>query len=261
MPPRIKKIAHPSTELDEPSLLASPLPKCPIIRRTKKALPSTETPIALKSGTTLVKKPTASSIKAALRLKYAAPQYAILEEVRNATGMLKKRFGKKPRYADMIAMGLWPKTTNLEIIGFEVKVSRADWKAEISDEKKAVAVQQFCDRWYLVTHSTSIVHDGELPPNWGWLVVTDTKVTEMITAPLLPAKTPSKAFLASLMRNATTSNPDYVAVQSKIIERQMGKNSILHTNRAGAKKTISIMAAQIKLLKKTIADLELQKTK
>ena len=32
----------------------------------------------------------ASFIKAALRLKYAAPQYATLEEVRNATGKVKR---------------------------------------------------------------------------------------------------------------------------------------------------------------------------
>ena len=92
----------------------------------------------------------ASNIKAALRLKYAAPQYATLEEVRNATGRAKRRQSGKasgPRYADMIAMALWP-SLGLEIIGFEVKTTRADWLKEISDEKKAVAVQQYCDRWY-----------------------------------------------------------------------------------------------------------------
>lgn len=92
----------------------------------------------------------ASSIKAALRLKYAAPHYATLEEVRNATGKVKRTRSAKggkssgPRYADMIAVGLWP-SIGLEIIGFEVKTTRADWLNEISDEKKAVAVQQWGD--------------------------------------------------------------------------------------------------------------------
>jgi len=163
---------------------------------------------------------TASHIKAALRMKYAAPQYAVLEEVRNATGRLKKRNGKQPRYADMLAMGLWP-SSGLEILGFEVKTSRADWLKEISDEKKAVAVSQFCDRWYLVTNSEKIVKEGELPDGWGWLVVDeDYRVREVIQAPRRDSVQITREFLASLMRNATTSNPDYVNVQSRIIEQR-----------------------------------------
>lgn len=168
--------------------------------------------------TTKPAKLNSSHVKAALRIKYAAPEYAVLEEVRNATGLLKKRHGKQPRYADMVAMGLWP-SSGLELMGFEVKVSRADWLSEISDEKKAVAVSQFCDRWYLVTNSEKIVKEGELPAGWGWLVVDENcRIKEMVAAPKLDAKPVTREFLASLMRNATTSNPDYIEVQSKIIQ-------------------------------------------
>lgn len=168
----------------------------------------------------------ASHVKAVLRMKYAAPQYAVLEEVRNSTGLLKKKDGKQPRYADMIAMGLWP-SSGLEIMGFEVKVSRADWLAEISDEKKAVAVSRFCDRWYLVTPDEKIVKAGELPPGWGWLVVDKVavgyKVREVVEAPKLEVAPITREFLASLLRNATTSNPDYIEVQSKIMQESAGK--------------------------------------
>lgn len=177
---------------------------------------------------------TSSHVKAALRLHYSAPQYAILEEVRNATGMLKKRKGKQPRYADMVAMGLWP-SIGLDLTGFEVKVTRADWLNEISDEKKAVAVAQFCDYWYLVTPANvKIVNEGELPAGWGWLIVDeDLKVKMEISAPRHAAMPITREFLASLMRNATTSNPDYVAVQADIIKKK--EIAVPIKTRAGAK--------------------------
>lgn len=211
------------------------------------------------SSIKLTAKPTSSAIKAALRLKYAAPKWAVLEEVRNATGLLKKRFGKKPRYADMIAMGLWP-SEGLEIVGFEVKVSRADWLAEISDEKKAVAVKQFCDRWYLVTHSEKIVKDGELPAGWGWLVVEGLKVREIVPAPKLSSQPITREFLASLMRNATTSNPDYVEVQSRIIEEKMASIPAPRSRsgvKAQRRQTAMSQATTIRQLRKQVADLSL----
>lgn len=190
---------------------------------------------------------TSSHVKAALRLRYQAPEYAVLEEVRNATGKLKKYKGKQPRYADMIAMGLWP-SNGLEITGFEVKISRADWLNEISDEKKAVAVSQFCDRWYLVTSSEKIVKEGELPAHWGWMVISlDMKVKIIKEAPLLQAKPITREFLASLMRNAVNSNPDYVEVQSKIMEKTVSTMSITTKS---ARKTIRRKVSSIAAISK-----------
>ena len=210
----------------------------------------------------------ASHIKAALRLKYAAPQYATLEEVRNATGRTKRRQSGGPRYADMIAMALWP-SLGLEIIGFEVKTTRADWLKEISDEKKAVAVQQYCDRWYLVvphknyekTVRSLAGGERELPATWGMLTVDDDgKVREIVAAPKLDAQPITRAFLASLMRNACASNPDYLEVQSRIIEARLAgmptprsKSRIKTVKR----QTMNSQAAEIKRLKKVIADMEM----
>lgn len=207
---------------------------------------------------TTQKKPTSSSVKAALRLKFSAPEYAILEEVRNATGRLKKRQGKQPRYADMIAMSLWP-SLGLEMHGFEVKISRADWLNEISDEKKAVAVKQFCDKWWLVTSSDKIVKPGELPIGWGWMVVTGVDIKVMVDAPKLTPNPITRDFLASLMRNATTSNPDYIETQSRIIESRMAEMPTPRSRSAGKvlqRKTAISQAAEIKRLKRVIADLE-----
>ncbi len=205
----------------------------------------------------------ASHIKAALRLKYAAPQYATLEEVRNATGRTKRRQSSGPRYADMIAMALWP-SLGLEIIGFEVKTTRADWLKEISDEKKAVAVQQYCDRWYLVVphkNYEKTVRDGELPATWGMLTVDDAGVVrEIVVALKLDARPITRAFLASLMRNACTSNPDYLEVQSRIIEARLADIPTPRSKsgiKAVKRQTMNSQAAEIKRLKKVIADMEM----
>lgn len=193
---------------------------------------------------------TSSHVKAALRMHYSSPEYAVIEEVRNATGRLKKRDGKQPRYADMLAMGLWP-SSGLEIIGFEVKTSRADWLKEIGDEKKAVAVSQFCDRWFLVTNNEKIVKDGELPAGWGWLVVDeDYNVRVMTAAPKRDAMWVTREFLASLMRNATTSNPDYVDTQSRIIEaKELSRPhpSTRHGIKAERRRATTVRAAARKL--------------
>jgi polyhydroxyalkanoate synthesis regulator phasin len=214
----------------------------------------------------------ASHIKSALRMQYAAPQYATLEEVRNATGRIKRRRVAKdskgdvtdrPRYADMIAVGLWP-SLGLEILGFEVKTTRADWLKEIGDEKKAVAVQQYCDRWMLVVphkNHEKIVRSGELPATWGMLTVDDDgTVREIVAAPKLDAQPITRAFLASLMRNACTSNPDYLEVQSRIIERRMEAMPVSRSKsgiKAVKRQTMNSQAAEIKRLKKVIADMEL----
>ena len=215
----------------------------------------------------------ASHIKAALRMRYTAPQYATLEEVRNATGRIKRRrvinkitgdvTTDRPRYADMIAVGLWP-SLGLEILGFEVKTTRADWLKEISDEKKAVAVQQYCDRWYLVVphkNYEKTVRDGELPATWGMLTVDDAGVVrEIVVALKLDARPITRAFLASLMRNACTSNPDYLEVQSRIIEARLADIPTPRSKsgiKAVKRQTMNSQAAEIKRLKKVIADMEM----
>lgn len=76
----------------------------------------------------MTKKPapriTAADIEAALARIYSQPEWAILFDVGNATG------GRATRRADAVAMSLWP-SRGLELYGFEIKVSRADWKSVV----------------------------------------------------------------------------------------------------------------------------------
>lgn len=151
---------------------------------------------------------TAEQVRGALRNRYAAPEFALLEEVRNATGRMREKpgrrmgSGKKARYADMLAMSLYP-SAGLEMIGFEIKVSRADWINELKDLSKSDAISKYCDRWYLVIGDISIIKDGELPAGWGLLILHDGQIIEAVPAPKREAQDVDRAFLASLLRNAT----------------------------------------------------------
>jgi len=109
--------------------------------------------------------------------------------------------GGRERYADAIAMSLWP-SRGLDIIGFEIKVSRTDWQKELKDPSKSEALMQFCDKWYLVVGDKSIVHDGELPPTWGLIAPKRTRLGIITSAPALTPKPVSKPFLASILRSS-----------------------------------------------------------
>lgn len=142
------------------------------------------------------KQVTADDVMVFLRERYSAPEYAFMGQVRNATG-----YQRTVRTADGIAMSLWP-SRGLGLYGFEVKVSRSDWLAEMHDPAKAEEIQQFCDGWWLVCGHEDIVQAGELPATWGLLVVRGRKLVAVKEAPLLVSKPLGRAQLAAIFRAA-----------------------------------------------------------
>lgn len=135
-----------------------------------------------------------------LRARFAPPAYALFEQVANGTGFAASR------HADAIVMSIWP-SRGLEILGFEVKSSRGDWKRELAMPAKADPIQAFCDRWWIVAGGDGIVEDGELPPTWGLLVAdaTGKKLTCKREAPKLKPKPLSREFVAAVLRRAHDS--------------------------------------------------------
>jgi hypothetical protein len=107
---------------------------------------------------------------AALRKRYPSAAWAFLEQVANGTG-----YAKKYRWADALAMGLWP-SRGMELHGIEVKVSRSDWLRELENPVKADEIHKYCHRWYLAVSDEKIVKPGELPPNWGLYVFNKDKM-------------------------------------------------------------------------------------
>lgn len=134
---------------------------------------------------------TTAHVRDLLRKRYAAPEWAFMEEVAPATG-------GNTRYADAVAMNLWNSRGHV-VCGFEIKVSRSDWLRELKDAAKAEPVFRYCDQWWIVAPK-GVVRDGELPPTWGLLEVTAAQVRQVVLAPKLSPVPLTREFFASLMR-------------------------------------------------------------
>lgn len=142
----------------------------------------------------------ASNIIDVLRKKYAMPEWVFLTEVRSSPGFKERNH----RYLDAFAMSLYP-SRGLTTHGFEVKISRGDWKKELADQSKAEDFFHYCDRFFLVIpNDRKIILPGELPDTWGLITVaSDGKMTT--TQPKVlsdPAKSKFKDrdFVACLLR-------------------------------------------------------------
>lgn len=151
---------------DQPDLLAEPATAAPVVLNTPHA-------------------------REMLRARYAAPEWALLEEVAPSTG-------GGTRYADAVAVGLWASRGHA-IHGFEIKVSRSDWLRELKDPSKAEPVCRYCDHWWIVAPK-GVVKDGELPMAWGLLELRASGLTQIVAAPRLEPQPIGRAFFASLMR-------------------------------------------------------------
>lgn len=140
---------------------------------------------------------TAGNIIAGMAKRYAAPEWAMFFNVANGTGW------RGSRYADAVGMSLFP-SRGLELHGFEIKVSKSDYRREAQDPTKAEAVAAYCDRWWVVTPPDLL--DGEnLPLNWGWLAYDGRAFYTKQKAEKLEAKAIDRPILAALLRRAHES--------------------------------------------------------
>lgn len=152
------------------------------------------------------KKPkvSAATLHEALRQRFAPPEWAYFDEVRDATG-----YGHR-RTADAVAMNLWP-VRGLELHGVEIKSDRRDWLNEKDTPAKADAVGRYCDRWWLAIGDTSVAQLDEVPAPWGLLVFQDGGLTCVRKASKLPEPVPlDRHLLAALLRKASTSCTDHI---------------------------------------------------
>lgn len=127
-----------------------------------------------------------------LEKRYSRPHWVFLRELRNDTGF------QSSRAADALAVGIYHSRGQL-IIGFEKKVSRADWLRELKEPEKAEAIAQFCDQWYVVIPDASIVKLEELPPTWGLLHVHGNTISTLKQAPTLTPRPIDRGMLAAIV--------------------------------------------------------------
>ena len=162
----------------------------------------------------------------ALRLRYGAPQYALFLEVANGTG------SNIRRYCDALAMSLFP-SRGLDLHGFEVKVSKQDWKRELANPHKVEeGIYKFCDCWWIVAPQGIVVRD-ELPKTWGLLELQPydpakpklkPALRQVVAAPTLKPQQMSRSFIAALLRRADEANSAIIerAVREQVDERTQG---------------------------------------
>lgn len=146
---------------------------------------------------------TASDVIAALKLRFASPQFAFLEQVADGTG------ARSHRWADAVAMSVWP-SRGYDIHGIEVKVSRYDFLNEIKNPAKAEAVQKYCNRWWMAVGDKKIVQAGELPPTWGLLALNGKRMQCIVEAPPLTPEPIGMPFVASVLRNMAVADESKV---------------------------------------------------
>lgn len=185
-------------------------------------------------------------VRALLRRRYAAPEWALIEEVRNGTG-----YTKETRYADAIAMSVWP-SRGLDIHGFEIKVSKQDWKNELRNPKKSAAIQKYCDRWWIVAPK-GIVDPSELPPTWGLILATPQRLLISKDAPKLNPVALDRSFVASMLRNVHAS-VEAVARGQEAYER--GKRDGMAEAAAAAPMAQQRLTMELDRLKREISSFE-----
>lgn len=188
-----------------------------------------------------------ATLAALVREKFPAPEFALLFEVRNGTGVR-----ATTRYADAIAMSTWP-SRGLELQGIEIKASRGDWLREKKNPEKAEEIFRYCDRWWVVAPAKDIVPPAELPPRWGLMVPHGNSLRAVVVAEKLEPQPVNRAFLAALFRAAMNSS-----VPAEIIERERKKaaDEARRERNVGAEYQLRQANERYETLKRNVADFE-----
>lgn len=118
--------------------------------------------------------PTASQMTELLRKHY-------LPEYRQPEGIFAPEIGAPSgdRRADLI----WQQISGRrrELIGHEIKVTRADLRHELNQPEKCTAWKQYCNRWWLVVPDKSIVDGFDIPDDWGIMLPPSGRRTRSMT--------------------------------------------------------------------------------
>lgn len=135
------------------------------------------------------------------------PEHAVLFEV---------PLDGRPRWADSVtrsrqridavAVGLWAKSTQHRVIGFEIKVSRSDLLRELKDPSKAEAGVAVCNEWWLALGSPTLLRDSDpIPEGWGVLVPRGRGLVAVRPAVAREAE-PRPDFIAGIVQAAMRGN-------------------------------------------------------
>lgn len=120
---------------------------------------------------------TAAQVKEALASRWPSDQFVSIEEAPQSSD----RSGRK---IDMLVISCWS-SRGYALDAVEVKVSVADWRAELKNPEKADWWWQHANRFWLAAPAKVAAKiKPELPEAWGLLSVADSgRVTALVHAP------------------------------------------------------------------------------
>ena len=121
------------------------------------------------------------------------PRFAMASQVRSHAGHSARRT------CDFAAMDLWM-SGKLTMHGHEVKVSRSDWLRELKEPEKAAEFTSYMNTWWVVVPHDRIVRGGELPDDWGLMVLRGGMLATVRKAPRRDALLLPPTRLAGLLR-------------------------------------------------------------
>ncbi len=140
---------------------------------------------------------TSAELYKMIACKFAPPEWVTMPEVRNATG-----YQRQARSADAISVSTYP-SRGLTVDGFEIKVSKGDWRRELENPDKAEEIARYCDHWWVVAPA-GIIPPGTVPGGWGLLEAKKSGLFKTIVAPKLDPQPLDRMFLVSMLRSAHT---------------------------------------------------------
>lgn len=115
------------------------------------------------------------------------------------------RNGQHGRRVDALYVG-FTSASGRQLVGHEVKVSRADWRNELAKVGKADTWADDCHAWYVVAPE-GVVPVDELPDGWGLLDDggrTKTRLRTVVKAAHHPERTPSWDTVRSILSRYDT---------------------------------------------------------
>lgn len=147
-----------------------------------------------------------------LRHVFPPPAYVSIPQVRNGTGYARRQ----TRTCDALIASVYP-SRGLYFTGFEIKVSRGDWKKELAHAEKSVELQRFCKYWY-VAAPVGVVPVAEIPETWGLVEVQAATASIVKPAPILEWQQPGLLFVCAVLRAAIECTVPTGVVDARVSE-------------------------------------------
>jgi hypothetical protein len=122
-----------------------------------------------------------------------------------------------------------------ELIGHEIKVTRADLQADLAEPMKSDPWQRYCDRWYLVVPAMAICERLALPLTWGVLTPPSGRrrsMTVSVAAPRLhpDEQAPALRTLATWLHRQNHDLTGQLEYQTELATKRIAQLKNLRTD-------------------------------